>query len=132
MYLYTLIWRRRGRRSIYIHRLKQPRQIGTNCYAQSGGGAEGIVKNPRDKISVVFRGQDEIMRPNTEEARSIGVDSGGKPGHAPPIIKMGQNPFFAPPIIRREFLFFLFKKNMKESRNRDKERKYKEKGANFE
>ena len=27
---------------------------------------------------------------------NIGVDSGGQPGHAPPIIRMGANPFFAP------------------------------------
>src|SRR6218665_3873137 len=46
----------------------------------------------------------------------------GQPGHAPPIIRMGgQNPFFAPPIIRREFCNFVYLKkiNMKESRNRD-------------
>ena len=27
--------------------------ISTNCYAQSGGGAEGLVKNPRDKVTLV-------------------------------------------------------------------------------
>ena len=26
----------------------------------------------------------------------IGVDSGGQPGHAPPIIKMGGKPLFVP------------------------------------
>jgi len=36
-------------------------------------GAEDLVKNPRDKISIVFRGQDEIMRPNTEGARRGGL-----------------------------------------------------------
>jgi len=43
----------------------------------------------------------------------------------------GQNPFL-PPIIRREFLiFYLKKENMKESRNRDKERKIQRKGSKF-
>ena len=32
-------------------------------------GADGLVKNPRNKFSIVFKGQDEIMRPNTEGAR---------------------------------------------------------------
>ena len=35
------------------------------------------------------------------ETVPIGVDSGGQPGHAPPIIKMGSKPLFCPPIIRR-------------------------------
>jgi len=40
-------------------------QISTNSYgAQSGGGADGLKNNPRDKVSIVFKGQDEIMRPN--------------------------------------------------------------------
>ena len=29
-------------------------------------GADGLVKNPGDKVSIVFKGQGEIMRPNTE------------------------------------------------------------------
>ena len=33
------------------------------------GGADGLVKYPRDKVPVVSLGEDEIMRPNTEEAR---------------------------------------------------------------
>src|SRR6218665_664572 len=53
-------------------------------------------------------------------APTIGVDSGGQPGHAPPIIRMGAKPLFYPPNNQtRIFLFCLFKKNMKESRNRD-------------
>src|SRR6218665_3266271 len=49
----------------------------------------------------------------------------GKPGHALPIIKMGANPLFCPPNNQtRIFYFCLFKKNkMKESRNRDNNRK---------
>jgi len=44
----------------------------------------------------------------------------------------GQNPFFALPIIRGEFvIFFIFVKNMKESRNREKERKIHRKGSKF-
>ena len=39
---------------------------------------------------------------------TIGVDSGGQPGHAPPIIRMGAKPLFCPPIIRREFFNFLY------------------------
>src|SRR6218665_3940133 len=55
----------------------------------------------------------KVIAPNNAPHTShmcMGVDSGGQPGHAPPIIKMGQNPFFAPQIIRREFFnFFYFK-----------------------
>jgi len=36
-------------------------------------GADGLVKNPRDKVSIVLKGQDEIMRPNTEGARRGGL-----------------------------------------------------------
>ena len=36
-------------------------------------GADGLVKNPRDKVSIVFKGQDEIMHPNTEGARRGGL-----------------------------------------------------------
>jgi len=36
-------------------------------------GADGLVKNPRDKVSIVLKGQDEIMRPNTEGARRVGL-----------------------------------------------------------
>jgi len=36
-------------------------------------GADDLVKHPRDKVSVVFKGQDEIMRPNTEGARKGGL-----------------------------------------------------------
>ena len=63
----------------------------------------------------------------------IGVDSGGSPGTCPPIIKKGaKHLFWPPPIIRREFFIFLFKKeNMKESRNRDKEREIQRKGSKF-
>jgi len=36
-------------------------------------GAEGLVNNPRDKVSIVFKGQDEIMRPNQKGARRGGL-----------------------------------------------------------
>src|SRR6218665_3566949 len=61
----------------------------------------------------------------------IGLDSGGQPGHAPPIIKMGAKKPFCPPIIRREFFLVFLLKKMKESRNRDKERKIQRKGSKF-
>src|SRR6218665_3348384 len=46
---------------------------------------------------------------------------GGQPGHAPPNNQDGGKPLFCPPIIRREFVNFVYLKkiNMKESRNRD-------------
>src|SRR6218665_217473 len=80
-----------------------------------------------------------VIKKQIHDYTAIGVDSGGQPGHAPPIIKMGgQNPFLAPPIIRADFLFcsIFVKKNMKERRNREKERKIQrkskeEKGENF-
>jgi len=49
------------------------------------------------------------------------VDSGGQPGHAPPIIKMGANPFFAPPIIRREFFIF-YKKHERKQKQRQRKK----------
>src|SRR6218665_1187757 len=52
---------------------------------------------------------------------NIGVDSGGQPGHAPPIIRMGGKPLFCPPNNQTRFFNFVYLKkiNMKESRNRD-------------
>jgi len=47
--------------SWYSQSLKQPiRKICTDYYAQSRGGADGLVKYPRDKVPVVFRGVSEI------------------------------------------------------------------------
>ena len=41
---------------------------------------------------------------------AIGVDSGGQPGHAPPIIKMGGGQICSPNNQRRIFYFFIFVK----------------------
>src|SRR6218665_3576895 len=57
---------------------------------------------------------DLPLNHKNEEAISVGVDSGGQPGHAPPIIRMGgKNPFLPPPIIRREFFNFVYLKKNK-------------------
>ena len=37
------------------------------------GGAEGLIKYPRDKVLVIFRGEDEIMPPNTKGALRSGL-----------------------------------------------------------
>ena len=51
----------------------------------------------------------------------------GQHGHAPPIIKRGQNPFLCPPLIRLEFfIFFYLKKH--ESKQKQRQRK---KGSKF-
>ena len=67
---------------------------------------------------------------------SIGVDSGGQPGHAPPNNEDGgQNPFLAPPIIRREFFIFgILKEKItwKKAETETKKEKYKETGVDFE
>ena len=55
----------------------------------------------------------------------IGVDSGGQP----PIIKMGAKPPFNPPIIRREFVIFLFKKIKLERKQKQRQRKNTKKGC---
>src|SRR6218665_142227 len=56
----------------------------------------------------------------------------GQPGHAPPIIKMGGKTAFCPPIIRRKFVIFYFKKETrkKAEETETKKEKYKEKGVN--
>src|SRR6218665_4028630 len=54
-------------------------------------------------------------------APTIGVDSGGQPGHAPPIIKMGAKPLFCPPNNQtRIFIFFYLKKKMKKAETETK------------
>src|SRR6218665_705050 len=65
---------------------------------------------------------------------AIGVDSGGGSlGTRPPIIRMrGKTPFLPPNNQMRISRKNLFKKiNMKESRNREKERKIQRKGSKF-
>jgi len=54
----------------------------------------------------------------------IGVDSGGQPGHAPPIIKMWGQILVSPPIMRGEFFIcYNFKKRLKKAET--KTEKYK-------
>ena len=38
-------------------------------------GAEGLIKNHRDEVYIVFRGQNEIMRPSTEGSRKGALDT---------------------------------------------------------
>ena len=46
----------------------------TQTTTRSPEGAQGLVKYPRDKVCIVFMGQDEIIvRPNREGARGGGL-----------------------------------------------------------
>src|SRR6218665_1265447 len=78
-------------------------------------------------LLIVLRAQMGVAPKYLRDA--IGVDSGGSPGTRPPIIRMGGKTPNNHMRILRKNLFV--KINMKESRNREKERKIQRKGSKF-